>query len=421
MTGCAPYAVRPRRCSRRNREEGAGTSRVVIVGAGAAGVSAAEAARLENGHAEITVLGAESYLPYHRPRLTYVLGKSARVETFLLHPREWYAERRIDLRTGCRVLAGDQNFVTDEGDNIYRFDSLVLTTGGTSAIPPTPGKDLKGVFALRTYDDLLAIEEYARDESAVAIIGGGLLGLEAAWSFRQWGKQVYVLDRGTGLLKNQLDDEGMKTIGRIVESAGVRTVYEADTQEIAGTGHADGVNLKDGRKIEAGVVLLSTGVRSETGLARALGLKTNRGVIVDDRMSAAPGVYAAGDAAEHAGKVMGIWPVAVAQGKVAGINAVGGSAVYEPLVPSNTTMVMGTTVFSAGDIGRGTGPYRTLEWDDGQKDYVKFYIEQPKLAGAILIGQTRKALKVKALIDSAAELPAALAAAGDARAFLEAV
>ncbi len=393
----------------------------MIVGASAAGISAAEAARLEDEKADITVLGAERYFPYHRPRLTYVLGKSARLETFLLHPREWYAERRIDLETGCRVVSGDKNSVNDEAGNVHPFDALVLATGGASAIPPIPGKDLKGVFALRTYDDLLAIEAYAKDQPAVAIIGGGLLGLEAAWSFRQWGKQVCVLDRGAGLLKNQLDDEGMKTIGRIVESAGVTPVYEADTQEIVGDGHASGVNLKDGRKIDAGFVLLSTGVRPETGLAKALGLKTNRGVVVDDRMNAAPGIYAAGDAAEHAGKVMGIWPVAAAQGKVAGINAVGGNAVYEPLVASNTTMVMGTSVFSAGDIGRGTGPYRTLEWSDGQKDYVKFYLQESKIAGAVLIGQTRKALKVKALIDSGVELPGALAAAGDARAFLEAV
>ena len=394
---------------------------MVIVGASAAGVSAAEAARFESEQAEITVLGAEPYLPYHRPRLTYVLGKGAPVETFLLHPKEWYTARRIDVRTGLRVVPRDGASVSDEAGSVYPFDALVLATGGASAIPPIPGKDLTGVFALRTYDDLRAIEEYSRDQPSVAVIGGGLLGLEAAWSFRQWGKQVFVLDRGSGLLKNQLDDAGMKTVGRIVESAGVIPVYEADTQEIMGTGRAVGVRLKDGRTIEAGVVLLSTGVRSETGLAKALGLKANRGVIVDDRMSAAPGIYAAGDAAEHAGKVAGIWPVATAQGKVAGINAAGGNATYEPVIPSNTTIVMGTSVFSAGDTGRGEGPYRTLDWGDGRKDYMKFYLQESRLVGAILIGQTRKALKVKALVDSAADLPGTLAAAGDARAFLEAV
>lgn len=367
------------------------------------------------------MLGAEPYLPYHRPRLTYVLGKGAPVETFLLHPESWYAERRIAVKTGIRVVTGDKNSVRDEAGGTYHYDALVLATGGVSAIPPIPGRDLKGVFGLRTYDDLLAIEEYSRDKKAVVIIGGGLLGLEAAWAFRQWGKQVFVLERGQGLLKNQLDDAGMRTIGQVVESAGVVPVYEADTQEIAGAGSVESVSLKDGRKIEAGVVLLSTGVRSETALAKALGLNVNRGVVVDDRMSASQGIYAAGDAAEHAGKVLGIWPAATAQGKVAGINAAGGEATYEPVVPSNTTMVMGTSLFSVGDIGRGAGPYRTLEWGDGQKDYVKFYLQESRLAGAILIGQTRKALKVKALMDAASDLPGTLAGAKDALAFLDAV
>ena len=367
------------------------------------------------------MLGAEPYLPYHRPRLTYVLGKGTPVEVFLLHPNDWYAERRITVKTGTRMVSGDKGSVRDEAGRTYQYDALVLATGGVSAIPPIPGRDLKGVFALRTYDDLRAIEEHSRDKKAVVIIGGGLLGLEAAWAFRQWKKQVFVLERGQGLLKNQLDDAGMRTIGQVVELSGVTPVYEADTQEIAGAGSVESVNLKDGRKIEAGVVLLSTGVRSETGLAKALGLNVNRGIVVDDRMSASQGIYAAGDAAEHAGKVLGIWPAATAQGKVAGINAAGGDATYEPVIASNTTMVMGTSLFSAGDTGRGAGPYRTLEWGDGQKDYVKFYVQESRLVGAILIGQTRKALKVKALIDAASDLPGTLATAKDARAFLDAV
>jgi nitrite reductase (NADH) large subunit len=398
-----------------------GTKRVLIVGNSAAGTSAAEAVRQRDRTAEVKIIGAELHLAYHRPRLTYVLGKSVTVDTFLLHPREWYVERDIEVLTGRKVVGGGAGYVGDDTGSRHDYDALVLATGGMSAVPPLPGGDLLGVFSLRTYADLKAIESYSAEKCRVAIIGGGLLGLEAAWSFRQWGKEVSVLERGAGLLKNQLDEGGMKAIDRIVASKGVDVIYTADTACIAGDGKAGGIVLKDSREIDCDIVLLSTGVRSDVALAKALGLKVVRGIVVDERMSAAEGIFAAGDAAEFNGKVMGAWPVATEQGRVAGENAVGGQATYQELVPSNTTMVMGATVFSAGDAGRGEGPYKTLESSDGDQDYKKLYFRDQRLVGAILIGGARKALKVKALVDRGADLPAQMLKHVSANSFLDAL
>jgi nitrite reductase (NADH) large subunit len=387
------------------REEVVTEKRILIVGGSFAGVSAAQSARETDGNADITILGAEPYLAYNRPRLSYIIGKGTPVESFLQHPGTWYAERRINFIVGRRAVMGSAGSVTDDAGDVYAWDSLVIATGGVSAIPPLPGANLPGVFSLRTYADVKAIEEFLHGKSSVAIIGGGLIGLEAAWTFTQMGKKVYVLDRGSGLLKNQLDDEGMKLAGELVESKGVVPVYEADTQEIQSQDGSLSILLKDGRKVTADMILLSTGVKADISLAKAMALPVNRGIIVDSSMRVRDGIFAAGDAAELSGKTGGIWPVAVEQGKVAGANAAGGTAVYAEVPSSNSTMLMGVTLSSMGDLGRGEGPYMTLTGTAGTGDYKKFYLSGGRIVGAILMGSAaRKSLKVKALMEKSGPL-----------------
>lgn len=372
----------------------------MIVGNSAAGVAAAAEARKQDASASITLIGAESYLAYHRPRLTYVLGKGIDVSALLLHSEKWYQEHRIDVRVSERILSGAKGYVEAEAGQRYEYDSLVLATGGLNATPPIPGVDMPGVFSLRTYDDLRAIERYARDKHKVTIIGGGLLGLEAAWSFTQWGKQVSVLERGAGLLKNQLDQQGMETLGSIAAERRINVIYKAETERILGQSAVSGVLLKDGRQIETDVLLLSTGVKADLSLARELGLATGRGVIVDSHMQARAGVFAAGDVAEYNGNIGGSWAIAEQQGRVAGANAAGGNYTYQELPRAATTMVMGVTVFSSGDTGRGEGPYETLVSGDARTSYRSLYFLGERLVGAILIGDAKKAQRLRALIES---------------------
>ncbi len=393
----------------------------MIVGCSAAGVACAKAARTEDPEAQITLIGAEPYPAYHRPRLTHVLGKHQQVAGFLLHDESWYRQNRLGLVIGRRVVSGGDGFVIDDTGERYAYDSLVLATGGLANVPPIPGVDLDGVFCLRTYSDLEAIEQYAESRQKVVIIGGGLIGLEAAWALCQWRKQVSVLERGEGLLKNQLDEDGMSVIGNIAVRKGVNIVYKAETKSIVGEQSVSGVKLKDGRCIESDLVLLSTGVRADLELAKALDLPTGRGVLVDERMQVAPGIYAAGDCAEYAGRTAGVWPVAEAQGKVAGTNAAGGAAAYRALKPLNTTVVMGVTVFSAGDPGRLEQDYRVLKSEDDGEGLRKLYLVKDRLVGAIVVGVPKNVMKIKALIDAGGLVDQEMLCKPNADAFIEAL
>jgi nitrite reductase (NADH) large subunit len=377
--------------------------RIVVVGGGPAGVTAAEAARAADPEAAVHLIAAEPYWPYYRPRLSHAVGKTLKIEAIYIHPPSWYAERRIEVRLGRAATGIDvagRKIVLDDGTELP-FTALVLAQGGRAFLPTVPGHDLPGVFTLRRWADLEAIARWVGAARRGVVVGGGPLGLEIAWALRQWDREVTVLEMGDRLLGRQLDPRGAEILKEIATAKGVRALTGVTVEGLEGAERVTGVRVRDAGTLEAEFVIFAAGVVPEVGLARDAGLAVGRGIVVDEAMQTShPDVFAAGDAAEFQGRVFGLWSVAVEQGRVAGTNAAGGQARYRPVAPSNVVQVLETSVFS---VGQTEGP-RVLVRDRGPQGYTRLVFEDGRLAGAVLIGDVQAGPRLKAAVDAQATL-----------------
>jgi len=303
----------------------------------------------------------------------------------------------------------------DSSDKIT-YDKLIIATGSYSFIPPVKGRDKNGVYAIRSLDDVNNLNKYIKDKKRGIVVGGGLLGLEAAWSLKQAGYDINVIEFFPRLLPKQSDEEGSKIIENIIENSGIKLILNAEVAEITGD-DADGVILKDGRKVQADFVIFSAGIRPNVDIAKDSDIKINRGILVDDFMRTnVDDVFAAGDVAEYNGKIYGLWTVAMAQGRNAGLNAAGIRTKYKEVIPSSTLKITGVDVFSSGDIsGEKSTSY---SYKDGNI-YYKLFIKDNKLVGAILIGDISSSTKIKKAIDSGYNLKEILDSSKDAKSILE--
>lgn len=377
------------------------------MGAGVAGVEAAAALRSRDGDCRVRIVGAEPTPFYARIRLPEVLAGRTDPSRLVLRTPDWYREHRLDLLTGVRVEALDpaQARVRLSSGEWVAYDALLLATGATPFVPPVPGVDLEGVFTLRSLEDALRLRERAHASSRAVVIGGGLLGIEAAAALRPLG--VVVVEAAPWLLPRQLDRGGAAVVQQVLQARGLEFRLGAKVLGITGPGRVQAVSLASGEELPADLVLVAAGVRPETSLARDAGLDVGRGIRVDDRMAtSSPGVYAAGDCAEHGGRLYGIWPAAEAQGRTAGAAMAGEDPRYQGTVPSNTLKVTDLPVFSAGDVDpagavesevtTGEGRYRKLVRD-----------REGRLVGAILIGDLRERRAVLDAVTTGAPFVAA--------------
>ncbi|MBC7251362.1 MAG: NAD(P)/FAD-dependent oxidoreductase [Anaerolineae bacterium] len=380
--------------------------RHVIIGGGVASITAAiELARRQAG--EIELYTAERYPYYFRPRLPYFLAGEIAQEDLYVHPLSWYENKGIAVHLDSKVerLMPDQKRVLLANGSEVPYDRLLLATGGVSFIPPIEGTDKKGVFALRTLDDAITIREYAAHCQEAVVIGGGLLGLEAARGLRALGLSVTALEFFPRLLPRQLDAEGSAVFQRLIEGLGINVGLQAETKSIVGKGEVRGVVLKDGREFAAQMVLVAAGARSNAGLAAEAGLRIDRGIAVDEHMATdAPDIYAAGDAAFR-GRAWGIIPVARAQALVAAANMAGDNALYEEVVPSNTLKIVGIDLTSAGTVTPEDEGFVEIRRSDPEAGvYKKLVLKDNTLVGAIVLGDKALARKVERMVTSKAQL-----------------
>jgi nitrite reductase (NADH) large subunit len=362
----------------------------LIVGAGVAGVSACEAIRKLDPSSEVHLITDESHPFYSRIRLPEIIAGKVTPEKIILKGKEWFSSRQIHLHLNERVTKAEGNPIrlhTTQGE--YTSQKLLLATGGCSFVPPIPGaRDLKGVFTLRNMDDALRIADWADKSKKALVIGGGLLGLEAANGLRLRGLRVEIAEIFDRLLPRQMDPEGARILQNTMESMGFAFHLEAKSREIQGErGRAKGLLLEDGRFVEAELILISAGVRPNLELAKQLNLKIQKATVVDDRLETSmTGVFAAGDAAEHNGIYYGIWPAAEEQGKVAGANMAGGDERYRGTVPSNRLKVVGIDLISSGEIDPD-GEMDCEVYSEPQRGiYRKIVYEQDRIIGCILLG-----------------------------------
>jgi nitrite reductase (NADH) large subunit len=387
----------------------ADVQRVVILGAGIAGVTAAEQARAASPYVAVTLIGRERRLPYYRLNLTRFLAGELGEEALPLHPPTWYAEQKID-RFEAEVTAIDrkrQEVVVDDGRRLP-YDRLVLANGAHAFVPPILGATRERVFTVRGVEDCLAVLAAATERGAsqprCVCIGGGLLGLETAGALGRRGLSITVVEGFGWLLPRQLAEPAARQLEAHLAALGMSIRTSAKVEEIVGDEAAQGVRLAGGEVLPAELVVIAAGVRPNSYLARQTGLEVKNGVIVDDRMfTSDPAILAAGDVAEHRGVVYGLWPTAYAQGLVAGENAVGGSLEYHGAPPSNRLKVLDVDLFSIGQFTAVDGSYSVLERSEGAT-YRRLVCRDGVLVGANLYGDTGLAQLCKEGVESAAQL-----------------
>lgn len=362
--------------------------RFVIVGGGVAGITAAlELSARKVGAVE--VYSDEAYPYYYRPQLTEFLAGGITLERLLRRDLAWYKGRGIDVYLGRSVARVDPTAKTitlADGTPVV-YDRLLLATGSVPFVPPIPGSDKNGVFTWRTLADTLELEQRASACGQTIVLGGGLLGLEAARGLLGFCGHVTVLEFFPRLLPRQLDVEGATLLQQFVESLGIKVVVGAQAEAFLGDHAVTGLRLKDGREFPAGMALVAAGVRCNARLAQDAGLTVERGIIVDDRMAtSAPDIYAAGDVAVYKGYSWAIAPIAQAQGRVAAINMAGEENIYDVVVPSTTLKVVGIDVSSVGLVNPETEDYTEIRsLDDAARVYKKIVLHDGRIVGSIVI------------------------------------
>jgi nitrite reductase (NADH) large subunit len=376
------------------------TERILIIGAGIAGVSAAEAARKAAPQSEIWLVSGENDLPYYRLNLTRYLAGEVEAGLLEMHPASWYENQNIRLLLGLGLSAVDttaKKAHLSDGSQVT-FDRLVLATGASPFLPPVPGARLGNVTTLRTRGDAQELLAESRGKQTVCI-GGGILGLETAGALARQGVAVTVLENQAWLMPRQLNRKAAGVFQTYVTRLGIRVLSEIRVEEVVGQGKVESIRCAGGLDIPAEYVVFSAGVRPNIQLAQACGLQVNQGILVDDRMCTShPDIFAAGDAAEHAATFYGTWAPAQSQGAVAGTAAAGGTAQFHAIPRTNTLKVLGIDLFSAGKVAPEPGDMWVEE--EAENHYTGFLFHQRTLCGAILLGDASQAGVVKKAVEN---------------------
>jgi len=369
----------------------------LIIGNGVAGTTAAESIRGLDKEGSLAVVTDEDIPFYYRTRLNEFISGEIDQNALIAKDRQWYDRQGIDLMLSTRLVKiepDNKRAFADSGKEIG-YGRLLLATGSHSFIPPISGSALPGVFALRNIRDAKGVSEYAEGIKEIVLIGGGLLGLETGNALRKLGKNVMVVEFFPRLLPRQLDVEGARRLQSMMEQMGFSFRLGAKTQEIRGDEEGTReVLLADGERLTAEMVIVSAGVRPNLELAQNAGLECDRGIKVNEHMqTSADGIFAAGDVAEFNGTVYGIWPAAMEQGKIAGINMAGGDATYQGTTMANTLKVAGIDLASAGNID-SENEYESLV-SSTEKIYKKIVIQDGRIIGCIMLGDTTGFNKIK--------------------------
>ena len=372
----------------------------VILGNGAAGLNAAEAIRERNQTASVLMISDEDWDTYNRPMLTKTMMAGLDGRQIGVHPEEWYEKHKIFRILGKKVSSVDtekKEICLEDGTKLL-YTKLIYALGSECFIPPIKGSDKEAVIAIRRISDIEKINRLLPSVKKVVVIGGGVLGLEAAWEFKKSGCDVTVLEAAPVLMGRQLDENAGKMLKKIAASENIAIHTAVQITELTGEdGKVSGVRLADGQEFEADMVIVSAGVRANIGLAKEMGLETDRAVVVNERMETnLEGIYACGDCAQYNGINYAIWPEASAQGKTAGANAAGEFTVYEAPSAGLSFHGMNTALYAIGDNGKNPNlHYRTVEiCDEAKMQYEKYYYVNQQLKGAILIGDVSKMAEV---------------------------
>lgn len=371
----------------------------LIIGNGIAGLSATEEIRKKDKDATILIVSEEKSSTYWRTRLSHLISQEFEKDDLFVKKQPWYDERKIDekLESCIEKIDFDKNVaILCDGEEI-EYGKLLLATGARPFVPPITNINSKGVFAIRTITDLMNFKDYVKDKKKVVVIGGGILGLEAAHSALLLGKDVTVIESFDYLLSRQLDRESSEKLEKELNDMGIKTFTGKFTEEIlAENGIVKGVKLADGTETAADAIMVQAGIRSNIDLAKNSGLDTERGIIVDDSLKTKyDNVYAAGDCAQIGNFTIGLWTSSQEMGKIAGNNMAGDKQMYEKPKPFSTLTIGDIKIFSAG-MNSGEGVEEVKAEKDG--NIYKLFKLNDKYVGGILWGDIKYQNDIKDIV-----------------------
>lgn len=379
--------------------------KLVLIGNGLAGMRCLEdLLDMAPDRYEVTVIGEEPWGNYNRIMLSPVLSGEKTIEDIMLHPSKWYDDKGIKFIAGDKAVKIDRprKVVYTEKGQTVDYDRLILATGSAPFIPPVQGADLKGVLTFRDIYDVNTMIEYCGSKANAVVIGGGLLGLEAAYGLKQRGMNVTVLHLMDRIMERQLDGRASQLLRHSIEQKGIQIITEANTEALIGdeNGHVTQIRLKDGTVLDADLVVFAVGIRPNIALAQSAGLRCNRGVLVNDTMQTFdPSIYAVGECIEHRGQTFGLVEPLWGQAFICATHlAEHGSLTFKaPTVPTQLK-VSGVDVFSAGNFEPKDDYEDIILNDEKRQIYKRIIIQSDRVIGAVLFGDTEDGMWYAELI-----------------------
>ncbi|MBI5039378.1 MAG: NAD(P)/FAD-dependent oxidoreductase [Nitrospirae bacterium] len=372
------------------------SERLIVIGNGMAGVATVEHLLARRSDVAVTIFGSEPHINYNRVLLSSVLAGEAGFEDIILNPLAWYEQHGIELHLNATVSRIDLNgksIITEKG-NPYPFDKLLIATGSIPFIPPikgiqTDGVLIPGVFTFRNIEDTQSMIHWAQKSRKAIVIGGGLLGIEAAGGLIRQGVDVTIVHLVDRLMEMQVDAAGSEILKREVSRLGIQVVLGSCADEvITGNGLLEALHFTDGSVREADMIVIATGIRPNVHLSKDAGLSVNRGILVNDAMQTShPDIYAVGECVEHRGTIYGIVAPLMEQARVAAEAIAGGTGIrYEGSVVATKLKVAGIPLASIGNIQGKIGCEEIVYSDPGAAIYKKLVISGGRMVGAILLG-----------------------------------
>jgi nitrite reductase (NADH) large subunit len=384
--------------------------RLLIVGGGMAGVRLIEEiVRLDPRRYAITIVGAEPRPGYNRVLLSALLAQDVGESDIRLKEAEWYRGMGVRLITGDPVIAVDSaaRTATLGSGEVLAFDRCVFATGSQAVRLPLPGSELAGVITFRDVEDVAQMEAAAVDRRKIAVIGGGLLGIEAAYGLAKRGADVTLVHVMDSLMERQLDGRAAEVLKRAIEAKGVKVLLGRQTTKVLGDERVAGLAFADGTQIPADMVVFAVGIRPNVAVAKAAGLPVGRGIVVDDALaSPVDGFHAIGECAEHGGQVYGLVEPAYQQAAVLASALCGRDAGYGGTLMATNLKVSGVPVFSAGEFNGADGDEVIVAEDRRAGVYKKLVLRGRRLAGVVLVGEADDALWYLDLVRSGADVSA---------------
>ncbi|MFN4207694.1 MAG: nitrite reductase large subunit NirB, partial [Agrobacterium albertimagni] len=366
--------------------------KLVIIGNGMApGRMLEELFERAPGLYDVTIFNAEPRVNYDRIMLSPVLSGEKAYEDIVIHDDAWYAAHGVTLHKGAKVTEIDRQAktVTSANGITVSYDKLVIATGSLPFIIPVPGHQLPGVLAYRDLDDVEKMLEIAKAKGRAIVIGGGLLGLEAAYGLKRQGMEVTVIHLMPTIMERQLDPAAAYLLEKALAERGIEIITKANTKQILGSDRVEGIELEDGRVISGDMVIMAVGIRPASQLAKDAGLAANRGIVVDDgMMTSDASIYSLGECAEHRGVCYGLVAPLYESARVLADRLIGGNAEYQGSVVNTKLKVTGINLFSAGDFAEAPDREEIVLRDASAGVYKRLVLKDNRIIGAVLYGET---------------------------------